>query len=269
MCTAVISIDPAAPFPILLAGVRDEFHDRKSVPPGHHWPDRPQLVGGQDLLAGGTWLAVDPGVPRAGCVLNGFGRPAPEQDRLSRGELPLRFAADGGLGELDTARYDPFHLICATLDEVRLLSWDGTTFADRPLGPGLHMVTNLGLAGLEPPLPAGPGPDAGAIRARIAHFVPLLAAAPRPAPGSGSTAEAWGAWLPLIDGDGLDPDDPRALVVRQEVGGRVAGTVSTTLLALGHGTVRYDFTSTPGATEGWWNVMPGRSAPTSAGAAVD
>lgn len=256
MCTAVISIDPAASFPILLAGVRDEFHDRKSVPPGHHWPDRPEVVGGQDLLAGGTWLAVDPGVPRAGCVLNGFGRPAPADERLSRGDLPLRFAGDGGLGELDTARYDPFHLICATLDEVRLLSWDGEAFADRALEPGLHMVTNLGLAGTGPQ--AGPGPDAGAIRARIAHFEPRLATARRPSPESGPTAAAWGDWLPLIDGDGLDPRDPSALVVRQDIGGRVAGTVSTTLLALGRDAVRYDFTSTPGAAGGWRTVMPGQ-----------
>jgi hypothetical protein len=255
MCTAVISFDPTALFPVLLAGVRDEFHDRKSVPPGHHWPDRPMLVGGQDLLAGGTWLAVDPGVPRVGCVLNGFGRPAPEDGRLSRGELPLRYAAQGGLGELDTARYDPFHLICATLDEVRLLSWDGEAFADRELEPGLHMVTNLGLAGSTEPS-AGPGPDRAAIRARIAHFVPLLAAAGRPSPQSGPTATAWGDWLPLIDGDGLDPRDPRALVVRQELGGRIAGTVSTTLVALGRDTVRYDFTSTPGVPGGWRTVMP-------------
>ncbi|TDT98163.1 uncharacterized protein with NRDE domain [Streptomyces sp. 846.5] len=256
MCTAVISFDPAASIPVLLAGVRDEFHDRKSLPPGHHWPDRPELVGGQDLLAGGTWLAVDPGVPRAGCVLNGFGRPAPEDGRLSRGDLPLRFAAHGGLGELDPARYDPFHLICATLDEVRLLSWDGEAFADRELEPGLHMVTNLGLAGSTEPS-AGPGPDRDAIRARIAHFLPRLAAARRPSPQSGPTAAAWGDWLPLIDGDGLDPRDPRALVVRQEVGGRIAGTVSTTLVALGRDTVRYDFTGTPGVPGGWRTVMSG------------
>ena len=269
MCTAVISVDPASPFPVLLAGVRDEFHDRKAAPPGHHWPDHPQVVGGQDLLAGGTWLAVDPGPPRAGCVLNGFGRPAPESGRLSRGDLPLRFAAEGrraapgGPESPDIARYDPFHLICALLDEVRLLSWDGAAFTDRVLEPGLHLVTNLGLAGPQPPTgpqPAGPGLDLGAIMARVAHFGPRLAAARRPTPGSGSTATAWGDWLPLIDGDDLDPHDPRALVLRQEVGGRIAGTVSITLLALGRDTVRYDFTGTPGSLGtpgGWRTIIPG------------
>lgn len=253
MCTAVISIDPAAPFPVLLAGIRDEFHDRPSAPPGRHWADRPRVIGGQDLLAGGTWLAVDPDLPRAGCVLNGRGQPAEEATRLSRGDLPLRFAADGGLGELDHTRYDPFHLICASPDEVRLLGWDGEKFSDRLLEPGLHIVTNLGMAGAE----RGEGADAGAIAARIDHFRPRLLAAPRPSPGGRvATAAAWGAWLPLVDGDGLDPRDPRALVLRQEFGGRVAGTVSTSLLALGRdGGVRYDFNDTPGTPARWSTVL--------------
>ncbi|MFC1411495.1 NRDE family protein [Streptacidiphilus sp. N1-12] len=254
MCTAVISFDPSAPFPVLLVGVRDEFHDRKAVPPGRHWPDSPQVVGGQDLLAGGTWLAVDPGVPRAGVVLNGVGRPAPEQDRLSRGDLPLRFAADGSLGDPDAARYDPFHLVRATLDQVRLLSWDGEALTDRALEPGLHLVTNLGLAVADDP---SAGPELNAINARIAHFRPRLAAARRPSPDAGPTATAWGDWLPLVDGDGLDPRDPRALVLRQDFEGRAAGTVSTTLLALGRDTVRYDFNGTPGDPAQWSTILAG------------
>src|ERR1700681_73183 len=125
MCTAVVSGDPAAEFPVLLAGIRDEFHDRPWVPPGRHWPDRPDLVGGQDLLAGGTWLAVHPGIPRVGVVLHGIGPHAPEAKRLSRGALPLRYAAHGSLDGLEFDRYDPFHLVCASLGEVRMLSWDG------------------------------------------------------------------------------------------------------------------------------------------------
>src|SRR5690349_19415477 len=105
MCTAVVSIEPGSPFPVLLAGIRDEFHDRPWTPPARHWPDRPELIGGQDLLAGGTWLAAHPGVPRVGCVLNGRGVHAPEAKRQSRGDLPLRYAADGALDGLEYERY--------------------------------------------------------------------------------------------------------------------------------------------------------------------
>lgn len=54
MCTALVSFDPSAPVPVLLVGVRDEFTDRAWEPPAAHWPDRPSLIGGRDLLAGGT-----------------------------------------------------------------------------------------------------------------------------------------------------------------------------------------------------------------------
>ena len=49
----------------------------------------PGVLGGRDLKAGGTWLAVDPGGRRAAALLNGHGRPAPETTRT----LPRRPAA--------------------------------------------------------------------------------------------------------------------------------------------------------------------------------
>ena len=67
-----------------------------------------------------------------------------------------------------------------------------------------------------------------------------------------STARWWGDWADLMRGDGLAPDDPRALLVRHEVdGGLVFGSSSATLLALGRepGEVRLDFTSTPRSPE--------------------
>src|SRR5207302_1817678 len=94
VCTTVISIDPHSDVPVLLVGVRDEFFDRPWLPPGRHWPDHPELVGGEDLQARGTWLAVQPEVPRVACVLNGHGEAAPEDRRLTRGVLPLRLAAE-------------------------------------------------------------------------------------------------------------------------------------------------------------------------------
>src|SRR5216683_2140419 len=75
MCTAVLSIAPG--LPVLLAGVRDELTDRPWEPPGPHWPTYPGLLGGKDLQAGGTWLAVLPSRRRAACVLNGIGLMAP------------------------------------------------------------------------------------------------------------------------------------------------------------------------------------------------
>src|SRR5260370_37086586 len=105
MCRAILSIQPGAP--VLLAGVRDELADRAWEPPGRHWPDYPGLVGGRDLLAGGTWLALAPEASRVACVLNGRGRMADAPARRSRGELALPDAAEGQLGCAGRNCFDP------------------------------------------------------------------------------------------------------------------------------------------------------------------
>jgi hypothetical protein len=249
MCTAVVSFDPSSPVPLLLAGVRDEYTDRAWVPPGPHWPDRPGLLGGRDLLAGGTWLAVNPAERRVGCVLNGCGPAAPLEGRISRGDLPLRAAATGKIGSLDLVRVDPFHLICAEPDSVKVWSWNGSDLTEEQLEPGLHLVVNSGLNGAGA-CAGGSIPQAGldGMTARMGHFRPLLERAVRPEPGeAGSTAEAWGDWLPIFEGAGIPAEDLRALLIRRDLGERVFASTSVSLVALSAEAVRYDFAALPGA----------------------
>jgi hypothetical protein len=247
MCTAILSIEPGAP--VLLAGVRDEHVDRAWQPPGRYWPDHPGLIGGRDLRAGGTWLAVAPGAERVACVLNGRGTMAAAGSRRSRGVLPLQVADDGKLDRSWLASFDPFHLLSAEPAGAVLWSWDGADLTQQELTPGLYMVVNSGLGGQARHLEDHE-------RARIEHFLPRLIAAPRPAPRPGDPAEqAWGAWLPLLTGDGLAPDDPRALIVRRDLGdGWIWGTTSISLVALGPEDLRYDFTAKPGDPAAWYPV---------------
>lgn len=262
MCTTVISVDPQSDVPVLLVGVRDEFADRAWLRPARHWPEHPELFGGVDLLAGGTWLAVRPDVPRVACVLNGHGEGAPEVGRLTRGALPLRLAADGELGELEAQRYDPFHLVCATPDSVRLWSWNSRTLTERVLGAGLHVIVNSGLEGSDDH--EGPGDEQ--MQARIDYFRPLLEGASRPGPrvgvgfgdGDGESRDveverAWGAWFSLVSGAGLDPADERALVLRRTIDERQWGTSSLSLLALTRTAARYDFCGNPADSDPTWS----------------
>jgi Transport and Golgi organisation 2 len=281
MCTVVISLEPEAPVPLLLLGIRDEFTGRPWQPPARHWsaPEWSSLVGGLDEQAGGTWLAVHPAHPRegprpapraarpagsapqgpaalrVGCILNGRGQFAPPDRRRSRGELPLRAAAEGpqALKELSDdrealTRYDPFYLVCAELDTVLLLGWDGTQAALTTLAPGSHMLTNAGHM-----YPAGPGqpPDEKAIR-----FGPRFAARRPSGDPAATICDAWGGWLTLAAGDDLPGDEAGAIIVRRELpDGRVYGSTSVSLVALARdGTLRYDFQPVPADPATWYAV---------------
>jgi len=259
MCTAILSVEPGAP--VLLAGIRDELVGRAWQPPARHWPDYPGLAGGLDLQAGGTWLAVAPAARRVACVLNGRGVPAPAGSRQTRGVLPLLAAAEGKLARAAVADFDPFHLLTAEPGVATLASWDGESLTERELAAGLHVIVNSGLGRdllAADPADSADGRFAGREHelARVAHFLPRLRAAARPAPRPGGpVAQAWGDWLPLLNGDGLTPDDPRALIVRRDLGGgRIWGTTSISLVALWPDEVRYDFTGTPGDPAAWHPV---------------
>ena len=273
MCTAILGLEPDGT--VLLAGVREEFTSRAWQPPARHWPDRPGLIGGRDLQAGGTWLAVAPDARRVACVLNGRGRMAPAPTRRTRGELPLSAAAAGKLAPTDLADLDPFRLLVAEPGRALLSSWNGGQLAEQDLGPGLHMVVNSGLAsdpagdllsaGADAPdaasadsgpggLTAGQAADTRAHElARIGYFLPRLRAARRPHPEPGvPVATAWGDWLPLVDGGGIGLHDQRALIVLRDLGeGRFWGTTSVSLVAITPESIRYDFTGNPGAAAAW------------------
>lgn len=284
MCTALLSVEPG--LPVLLVGVRDELIDRAWEPPAGHWPDRPEVIGGRDLQAGGTWLAVSPADRRASCVLNGRGQLAPPASRLSRGVLPLDAASGRSIDKDSLANTDPFHLITAEPGRAVWQSWDGEVLTERDLGPGLHVAVNSGLAAdlLLPPAQPGPssavpgtdsavpgGQPPGTPRiaengrahelARIAYFLPRLKAATRPDPAPGQSGQptpaptAWGEWFPLINGAGLSSSEDRALIVRRDLGGgRIWGTTSISLVALSPAGLRYDFSGRPGDPASWRTI---------------
>jgi Transport and Golgi organisation 2 len=244
--------------PLLLLGVRDEMVGRPWRPPARHWPGLP-LVGGIDEQAGGTWLAVHPDVPRVACLLNGRGVEADPTRRRSRGELPLRAAADGPgvLKELaaapeELAAYDPFYLVCAGLDAAALLSWDGARAALRDLAPGTHLLTNAGHA-----YPADPAhPDDPAAEPKALHFGHRFAASRPSADPARPVAEAWADWLTLARGDNRDPGGADAIIARRELpDGRLWGTTSVTMVALAPDAIRYEFQASPGSENGWYPVV--------------
>lgn len=57
MCLLVIAFGVDRDHPLIVAGNRDEFHARPASP-ASWWQDAPDMLGGRDLRAGGTWLAL-------------------------------------------------------------------------------------------------------------------------------------------------------------------------------------------------------------------
>ena len=244
MCTVLLRLQPDDRWPLLVGAIRDEFVARDWDPPARHW-DGPfaGLIGGRDRQAGGTWLAVDPTAQAVGALLNAGRReePADGVARPTRGTLALRILTDEGLPE-DVSRYDRFHLLRATRHGAELWSWDGDSLTHQLLEAGDHIIVNEGLDTVEDPL--------------VPHFAPLLAALP----------SELAAWRGLLAGDGLDPGDERALVVRKEIEGHLYGTTSGSLLAVSSDELRYQFTATPEEQGSWYDVCRGDAGPLGEGA---
>ena len=132
MCTLVLSRRPGTAWPLVLAANRDELADRPARPPGRHWPERPEVVAGLDLQAGGSWLGINDHGVVAG-VLNRPGTLGPAAGKRSRGELVLEAldhadaaAAAHALSDLDPDAYRPFNLVIADNRDAFWLRHAGT-----------------------------------------------------------------------------------------------------------------------------------------------
>jgi len=148
MCLAALAIAQSDRFPFVLASNRDEFFHREAAPLGWWTAGGVELLGGRDLSAGGTWLALS----RAGVLalvtnVREPGRVLPGAP--SRGELVPHWLAGGGQSLLDDMAAVPrngFNFLT-----VELHGLQGTWFSNRPqpqrrtLGAGLHGVSNAAL----------------------------------------------------------------------------------------------------------------------------
>lgn len=129
-----------------MAGNRDEYHERPAAPLAP-WPDAPGIVGGRDLLAKGTWFAVD-GRMRVGVVTNfrEFGRRrrnAPSRGGLVPGYLSSKESPGAWLRaiETDAPGYAGFNLLLADRDALWYASNRADVFA-RELPPGIYGLSN-------------------------------------------------------------------------------------------------------------------------------
>jgi uncharacterized protein with NRDE domain len=148
MCTLAIYVRALPGFPLVIAANRDEFLDREATGPVT-LSATPRIVGGRDLRARGTWLAISEHGLVAG-LLNRRTEALPIASKRSRGELPMlalaeRSAADAAarIGALGGETYNAFNLLVADRHEAWVAQNHDDEMRITPLAPGLHLVSNL------------------------------------------------------------------------------------------------------------------------------
>jgi uncharacterized protein with NRDE domain len=147
VCTLAIYLRSIAGLPLVVAANRDEYLERPAAAPAP-LAEHPRIVGGQDLRAGGTWLAFS----QHGVVAGLLNRrtSALVATKRSRGELPLLMlaapsaaAAQRALRDVDPEAYNPFNLLVADAQEAWVAQNRGGRMETTRLDPGLHVLTNL------------------------------------------------------------------------------------------------------------------------------
>lgn len=143
MCLLLIAWDHHPDYRLVLAGNRDEFHDRPAAPAGW-WKDHPRILAGRDLQAGGSWLGVTRG-GRFAVVTNYREPPDPDGHPRSRGALvtdylvagapPARWRPAG-----DATDYGGYNLVIGDTAAAAYLCNRGEDKA--PLSAGLHGLSN-------------------------------------------------------------------------------------------------------------------------------
>jgi uncharacterized protein with NRDE domain len=146
MCLIVFAWRSHPGYRLVLAANRDERHARPTREL-HWWPDRPGILAGRDLKAGGTWLAASR-MGRFATVTN-YREGQPNKAGLqSRGELVTDFVTGDGSPEafvhqIEDERYAGFSLLVASGDAL----WYVSNRGDGPvqLAPGIYGLSNATL----------------------------------------------------------------------------------------------------------------------------
>ena len=169
MCLILVAWQAHPDYPLVVAANRDEFFARPSAPAGF-WPDAPDVLGGRDLEAGGSWLGVSRNQRFA--ALTNFRECGKQRaDAPSRGALVADFLTGGS---------DPASYLAALAPRAEdyngfnLFVGDGhrlACFANR--GAGLRWL-EPGIYGLSNHLLDTPWPKLTAAKARFARALAQL-----------------------------------------------------------------------------------------------
>lgn len=151
MCLISFAWQPGTPTPLRLMGNRDEFYARPTAPLGE-WQDSPDIIGGRDLEAGGSWLAAKRGGVVAALTNVRDLQLSVPTGAPSRGELVANALQSDdiegwltALNEGEALRYAGFNLLVATPQRLWHLHRGRDRLALSEVSPGVHGLSNADL----------------------------------------------------------------------------------------------------------------------------
>ncbi len=127
MCLIFLSLKQHKNYKLIVAANRDEFYNRKTAA-ADFWSDHPEVVGGRDLEAGGTWLGlnkngkismitnyrdpknIDPNAPSRGMLVSNFLLERADGREYLEALMPV------------AKKYNGFNLICGNTDRLYYFS---------------------------------------------------------------------------------------------------------------------------------------------------
>jgi len=205
MCLLVFAWRSHPRYRLVVAGNRDEFHERPTAALGW-WSDAPDVLGGRDLRAGGTWLGLARS-GRFGLVTNFRDANDAPPDAPSRGQLvpaylrssqsPAGFCAALQPG---INAYAGFNLLVGDAGGLHYSCNVGDT-GPRELAPGIYGLSNHRLDEPWPKL----------VRTRERFTAALAQPEPQPADLFDLLADPTSALPDSPPDRGLPPDLERAL----------------------------------------------------------
>lgn len=145
MCSIFFAYDAHPKFRLILAANRDEFYERPTTT-AEFWYDAPDVLGGRDLVHGGTWLGVTK-TGRFAAVTN-YRDPFAPVGNLSRGKLVGNFlqgehAVQNYLANIarDGKKYSGFNLLVGELG-AEIGYFSNRAEGVKILGQGVYGLSN-------------------------------------------------------------------------------------------------------------------------------
>lgn len=145
MCLIIFSFKQNPDYPLIIAANRDEFYERKTR--NIHLWEQSEIIGGQDLESGGTWMGINKTNKRVAAITN-YRDPSLTKTKVkSRGFIVSSYlkTTDNNTEFIkklqnDRNSYNGYNLIFGDIN--RLFYYSNIKNEIHEIEPGLHAVSN-------------------------------------------------------------------------------------------------------------------------------